>query len=873
MIKDILNEWKEELGKLTGNSILSLKILFPTDESLTSLDQVLFINAVDRIKYKNFEDAYIKPGKSAGARVTRSLTFLKYNDSIKYNNISGYVLKEDIANNEVEKDLTYHKQIAINFSKSQVKNLSNSNNVDLWWNDWCELMPCHFPKAKSTLWTYINIRRSTNTSIICSCYLIFSKKIKIKNQHLVNKISQDYLFKIVLGHFENKLFSTALQSSLSAVASRNQSHNIGSHVLNNLSNPEQIKKFLDDKGYKNLYKCSDNEPHKEKRYHLVGKCKINMLSNYISKDDVKPEQLIAHFNTYLKARMDFIADVGTSVQSSLMNTSNLFDEVFAYFEKNLILLREISGKEDEFQYGFNLHYNNDKDKKGPRVAMPNGLLGQQAFYIILENIIRNTAKHESISKNDKVCFTIDANSKTEGVKKDFCEITIYSNLLKKKNNLKSLLEKRNESINRPVLDPDNTVREGGWGTIEMKLSAAYLRGINLLDIDNEAYNVTGDYNENVFPIFEAVSKKAAGKEYFGYRFYVCKPKLALIVFEENDINKIKVLNNNEGIAAVLKKDESLENEIFNHDFLIYVGKDFNEAEWNNKKNLPQRIIHFEQLTLKNLEEDKIFDLYLESLSDKIVWAKWGEYNRFSFDNEHEILFDRHGSNFQDCQNNYHFIEPHSSASLIGQLLNNENIKVKSSIKLQAFEAVDLKVVILDERAQNSNLYLYYPEEESQDNTKREDGILFAEIYNKVGIKVPFTEEQMKIISERASDFLKTPTQNCLNLNSTKLSNCRKGFFKFIVHNENAHYLVIHFGILESIKLPSEKLEDIITKIRLKISKKTKLVIISGRGQTKDIPRNEYFINQSSFSYFLDNQFGRSKLHLVALLKSARAKNI
>jgi len=848
MIKDILNEWKEELGKLTGNSILSLKILFPTDESLTSLDQVLFINAVDRIKYKNFEDAYIKPGKSAGARVTRSLTFLKYNDSIKYNNISGYVLKEDIANNEVEKDITYHKQIAINFSKSQVKNLSNSNNVDLWWNDWCELMPCHFPKAKSTLWTYINIRRSTNTSIICSCYLIFSKKIKKKNQHLVNKISQDYLFKIVLGHFENKLFSTALQSSLSAVASRNQSHNIGSHVLNNLSNPEQIKKFLDDKGYKNLYKCSDNEPHKEKRYHLVGKCKDNMLSNYISKDDVKPEQLIAHFNTYLKARMDFIADVGTSVQSSLMNTSNLFDEVFAYFEKNLILLREISGKEDEFQYGFNLHYNNDKDKKGPQVAMPNGLLGQQAFYIILENIIRNTAKHESISKNDKVCFTIDANSKTEGVKKDFCEITIYSNLLKKKNNLKSLLEKRNESINRPVLDPDNTVREGGWGTIEMKLSAAYLRGINLLDIDNEAYNVTGDYNENVFPIFEAVSKKAAGKEYFGYRFYVCKPKLALIVFEENNTNKIKELNNKEGIAAVFKKHESLENEIFNHDFLIYVGNDFNEAEWNSKKNLPQRVIHYKlEDEILDINEEtiwkKYYDFYLNTLFSSEL-KKQDKYFKFR---EEKYYFDRHGNRFPKFKNKseYKYIEPFGTSTLLGHFLNNTSFR-NSLLKFhQCVEAVDAKIIIIDERVQSARSYSY----QNDDGCK----ILFEEIYEKTGIIVP--------------------DSNCISLIKTELKSIKgyKAVKKFILDNiEGVSYLVLHYGIVEVLDEFSP-CGNFLVEIE-KLYNKIKIVIVSGRGQTKDIPKEYYFINHSTFSYFVANQFGRSKLHLTQLLKSSRSIN-
>ncbi|MBK7970976.1 MAG: hypothetical protein IPK08_19775 [Bacteroidetes bacterium] len=43
------------------------------------------------------------------------------------------------------------------------------------------------------------------------------------------------------------------------------------------------------------------------------------------------------------------------------------------------------------------------------IAFPNDMLGVQAFYVIIENIIRNTAKH-STNSNDKfkIKFKIEA---------------------------------------------------------------------------------------------------------------------------------------------------------------------------------------------------------------------------------------------------------------------------------------------------------------------------------------------------------------------------------------------------------------------------------------------------------------------------------
>ncbi len=877
------------------NHIIWLQVLLPKTYLLKQIEAYAY-TLIDEKIHKTFVNRFVYDMNpvNKNQEIFRSLHYLTFDKPYQYNPIQHHIP----INNFSSDYKLINDGVVITDGSSLKEKFSQNELLENFWPKWCDEIK-NFAGNSSTLWSYIEIPDiASGEKKILSYYVVFKNSIECKNtQSRINKILQSFLIGYGLETYSSELRKTALQSSLSAVMSRNQSHNIGSHVLNNLSNPEKIKEFLYEEieksektktennsfkkgGYVSLY-TGNSKPKEKKRYYLTNPKTVfptkdkDLISEYITKEDLYPENLIAHFNTYLKSRMDFIGDVGTSVQASLMNTSNLFDEVFAFFEKNLILLREISGKEDEFQYGFSLIYNGLKNKTGPQVAMPNGLLGQQAFYIILENIIRNTAKHEA--PKEKVNFHIAVDSCNEEEKRGFYQVEIFSDIIKSEEDLKNLICKRNLSINLSVLGPDNTVRSGGWGTIEMKLAAAYLCGVNLLNIDNKKYQApliredckeekdggTEQKKESTnetaepknFPILEAICREFENKSFFGYRFYVQKPKVALVVFDNKKGNKeaIQDFNEKEGVYTTHKDDQELQIKIFNHDFLVLVGEEF-DKDWHKKKNLPQRILRFNTLKKEELREEKCWEWYYDqNLIHKFEGKLKSFEGYFTFD-EKIYYFDRHGRYFHSRKEipQIKYIEPFGQSTLLGHHLGSKFFKEKCQIKLyQCIESVASKIMVIDERAQSARDYVYQPE----NRNGKSETIPFYEIFDKTGLFIPSKTDINLIDSDLKSD-------EALN----------KIYCYIKAHISYLNYLVLHYGIVEILEIVDRVgFLETIDKLIENNNPDCKIVIVSGRGQTKDIPQDYIFINHSTFSYFIANQFGRSKLHLVQLLKSGRQK--
>jgi len=165
---------------------------------------------------------------------------------------------------------------------------------------------------------------------------------------------------------------------------------------------------------------------------------------------------------------------------------------------------------------------------------------------------------------------------------------------------------------------------------------------------------------------------------------------------------------------------------------------------------------------------------------------------------------------------------------------------------KCLEAVFTKILVIDERIQSS-LDDTYKSESAGDFVGKE--IEFRLIYSKTGIIVPETTADIN-----------------LNKNDLKSKEQLSELMNYIKINiSNCNFLILHFGILEVLNTYFKNaLEDI-----KGYNKKCKIVLISGRGKTQDIPSDEYFINQSSFGYYLTSSFGRSKLHLTQLLMATR----
>ena len=96
---------------------------------------------------------------------------------------------------------------------------------------------------------------------------------------------------------------------------------------------------------------------------------------------------LSKFLNYLQQRMDFLADVATSDRAFRFQTLSLPQLIKQLEDDKSVLLRFITGKDS---LTTSVHY---KSRADVQFACPGGEVGVHALYVILENIIRNSARH------------------------------------------------------------------------------------------------------------------------------------------------------------------------------------------------------------------------------------------------------------------------------------------------------------------------------------------------------------------------------------------------------------------------------------------------------------------------------------------------
>ena len=178
----------------------------------------------------------------------------------------------------------------------------------------------------------------------------------------------------------------------------------------------------------------------------------NRLEDLIT---IYSRKLQSRFSSYIKTRMDFQSDIATTTPT-LQNSKFLIKDIFKDFDSNRILLNRISGLEN-FKFFINviIKTNGRCDSRigepcqcispnGAKrihqeddilISMPNDIVGCQALYILLENIIRNTAKHSrpnnSLREDVPHVFTIEIREPVLDDLSDFYEVYIYDDFEKK----------------------------------------------------------------------------------------------------------------------------------------------------------------------------------------------------------------------------------------------------------------------------------------------------------------------------------------------------------------------------------------------------------------------------------------------------------
>jgi hypothetical protein len=623
----------------------------------------------------------------------------------------------------------------------------------------------------------------------------------------------------------------SIKSAISAIMSRNMSHNLGSHLITN-------------------------------------------AKNYIGREADKhntDEQLAAdlrgirHLLQYMQERMDYVATITSGDRyplGSLNFKSQLLDEltiddfskrhntkkVSNFFLKYLVYSEKYThdngGGIDNGYKGLNLlvkYIDKDgklfcfdpvKDKDSDvsndtakneisklNFAVPGGMMSRHAFFNIVENIIRNSAKHSRKNNEESLTITIEFNRKAaeDAGKKDYCRISIYDNKDGGEETMREI-EDRLKEIR--ILTPKGELEKNNKGLKEMLISALWLQGKTvfkeLIDIDNET--VSDEKIKKIKEILNSTYFSNGGIENFGYSFDVklFKPvhKIEVVVEKDKNGNPIPKPINANTLLDICADVVTCE-----YDKLSIVN---NEKEIIKElKKLFPRFIH---LTEENKEksDEELFEICLKSLTKSNnlpvdlskfvinIQSKMYEneqqmdgvkYDQFNKEDENcHIVFENHLNSNEDKQEKY--------TNKNGKGYGDETIYL-DSISGGDFTSTIVQPVFLDDKIQRNKVI---------ESAITSITIIDERIFQKVNIK-PLIEENVfecikdyinnKMLSYKENDAIvaltKFDTQFGEKVKKT-LEKYKKNISDYNFSNENTRKF-----ILEELYHMKESLNELVAR--------------------------------------------------------------
>lgn len=353
----------------------------------------------------------------------------------------------------------------------------------------------------------------------------------------------------------------SVKSAKSAIMSRNMSHNLGSHVMFYIKQKlESVNSILREGTLLDLIKATSVEELKTKIdgtsvgdgneiYFLVG---------------------LGRFINYLQERQDYIATIATD-HIPYKSTVNFKDAIYDELKPELKCQRHkddrsIDGKHaanlllDYIAYSEGYHPSNrielwfedfngtGKPQNVPdklrnfNVDLPGGTLGRQAFFSIMENIIRNTAKHEGSGMsgwNMKFVFKqltevnqLRAWTNEKNYPQQASETKKIYDAEKNRSNYFYLgitvdlgvevnpdaITKIRNGLNEEYLNENGSMNDNGKGIKEIRISAAWMRGF---------------WIDEAIPVDEPPAVAIRETEDKRLQYVICLPKPKRVVFVTN----------------------------------------------------------------------------------------------------------------------------------------------------------------------------------------------------------------------------------------------------------------------------------------------------------------------------------------------------
>lgn len=668
---------------------------------------------------------------------------------------------------------------------------------------------------------------------------------------------------------EERIKRLEKQAKLAAIAqvfARTTSHNTGSHILAHNYN-------LYSEAETNLEEIRDPD-----KFRGLIQSREKGLNDFLE---------------YLRERMLFNADISMANPSSSLNYKLV--EITKKFERLDLIRKRITGiKGKHFKqfigsskFGITVDDAGDEDLDldpftlETQVALPNGVLGRQAFFLIFENLIRNFFKHSSKGEflyQDNLYLMLSRDEANDIG--DHLSFLVWDGSEITGAQVNHIIKCINESILR---SDNNRLRNYGLGFIEVKAAIGYLNGLLLENIDE--FKIGGrqilevDLPETKLDKHQNGYSKIADAyldDHFDlkFRFFLTRPRVLAFVENEAQVggdygpgivssSQIEKLRHYEYLVITSNAcaKELLEIRCSVTPFLYFAeGLDKSIVSTNkypiidNKSiallkkaelSIDEKLQKLQEIWInahipRELANPDIFYTMGNSLESHLFTGKVREGGRESEGSE-RYLFDDHGYNLKSISNAY---------SLCFELSKNSRFGIKFDKYKKSSEGADrqyfyneivlmanARILVLDERIQSKAI----------------DSL-------KLG-----GEGKLDDISKYKLGNVFIPEEAELKLNLDRIEKSIGDFEMdlkdYLSQFENKFdFIVIHLGIVEKClnkdKGDSDSIKKWVSDHLQKSSKNERLdrvVMISDRGTPTNVPISCRFLHYSNVSYSLINE--------------------
>lgn len=700
---------------------------------------------------------------------------------------------------------------------------------------------------------------------------------------------------------KNEIIKHGTRAAVAAIDVRNLSHNLASHVLSYWGN------VFDNINHKKLMQEEYNREKQQGGEEEIKK-EIEVLQKKFSEGS-------GPLFAYIRKRMDFIADLITTVPS-WEKTFLLKQDIINVFTEQAVLLDNIvksegfcykteCGKKSDssddkwseclYKGSKCLKLNEEKIEKDDQpepfeiifipegqdfyVSIPHGNIGIHAFYSILENFIRNSAKHggktirDQIKRNrtykDSLKITISA--KDIG---DYLEVTIKDNVGNCKDAVKEIGKGFPPDEESHFANNDGSIKKGKWGIKEMRLSANFLRKRQVEALEDRDEDV--EKHPNLSISCESCDEKfdTGCNSNINYKLYLRKPKEVFIV--KDKVGNVSEYQNLKNIGICV-------------DTLDNIKKDLQQGN-----SIPHRFLLFD-LSNRHDEILKLVESYRTKLPFRIIINSNTPFSNHQKDIWREPVYANLNINYNSLNSNWesHIKELYKIfvKNKIGSqkilirvkdrrlpLWDNDSVcEVKSAI-----DSGDYKKIIFDDhfygKNELDNYKCFYlglsgsinpilynlimnppPSEKHEEREKKE--IFLYEFIEAAMVKILIADEriwknaQLKVYGRTKREFLEKMNIDCVKIEGSTIK------IDDLVNKKGYAVLVIHQGLLEKMNQKDTEIFNKWYEIN-----RPYIVVDSGRGVPNKLLDEARFIHISALEQFIDEM---DKYALVQTIFSLR----